>query len=428
MTRRTLASAALASLLALSPAAASALDAPPAGDFVHTPAPEQKVNTPLPVYVEYPGAPLGRVIVKYAGTGVKTWSRIEMKRVGRGWGVLIPCAGVTAGAVRYWIQGFDPNGEAAASSGDPKHPFIVPVRETTSSKPPHLPGRAAPQACEPGEAPPEEAVEPAAPPPVHPAPVHEEEPVRAEVAEHPEPAKGELGFARWWVGIAGAADFVSLPAGTALCPLTPSGTPANALSAYCTNPNGTDFPARTPAGGAQNAALVPGSAGALAGGIAPGDLRAMIAVDYALTPSVLFGGRLGYVVNSYPTGGAAVTDHHAFGAKLHLEARGTYVFGDRPLSEIGFAPTVFAGLGISEFDGHAASIVSLATSTGHPPTNQPVDIWITNGPWFLAVGGGVRYQFSQRAAFTGAARVNIAFGGAGALFTFGPEIAFQYGF
>src|ERR1019366_5717297 len=103
-------------------------------------------------------------------------------------------------------------------------------------------------------------------------------------------------------------------------------------------------------------------------------------------------------------------------------------FGERPLSEIGFAPTVFAGLGISEFDGHAASIVSLATSTGHPPTNQPVDIWITNGPWFLAVGGGVRYQFSQRAAFTGAARVNIAFGGAGALFTFGPEIAFQYGF
>ena len=43
-------------------------------------------------------------------------------------------------------------------------------------------------------------------------------------------------------------------------------------------------------------------------------------------------------------------------------------------------------------------------------------------------GRGVRYQFSPRAAFDAALRLNVAFGGAGALFTFGPDIAFQYGF
>ena len=57
-----------------------------------------------------------------------------------------------------------------------------------------------------------------------------------------------------------------------------------------------------------------------------------------------------------------------------------------------------------------------------------MNVWLTNGPWFLAVGGGARYQFSPRAAFNGALRVNGAFGGQGALFTFGPEISFQYGF
>jgi len=53
---------------------------------VHAPADEQKVNTPLPVYVESPAGSLSRVVVKYAGTGVKTWSRLEMKRIGAGWG------------------------------------------------------------------------------------------------------------------------------------------------------------------------------------------------------------------------------------------------------------------------------------------------------------------------------------------------------
>jgi|CZKU01.1.fsa_nt_gi hypothetical protein len=403
---------------------ASALAPGRDGDFVHTPATEQKAHTPLPIYLEYPGAPLGRVIVKYAGTGVKTWSRIEMKHLGAGWGVLIPCGSVTAGTMRYWIQGFDENGEAAASSGDPKHPFVVPIREELSnaSNAPHLPGRAAPQTCSEDTAPADEAVPaPATPPAARSHAAHE-------AGELPAEEAGEPTFARWWVGVSGAVDFLSLPSGSNLCKLTEAGAPANPSGDYCTNPDGSDFPVRTAGGPAQNTALVSGKAGQLTGGLAPGDLRAMIAVDYAVTSSILIGGRLGYVVNSYPTSGAAVTDHHAFGAKVHVEARATYVFGDDPLGRRGFEPAVFAALGISEFDGHAASFVTLNTTTGHPAVNQPVNVWVTNGPWFVAVGGGARYQFSQRAAFTGALRVNAAFGGTGALLTYGPEIGFQYGF
>jgi hypothetical protein len=416
----------LATAFAIALTAAPRASADPLnGDFVHIPATEQQVNTPLPVYVEYAGS-LGRVVIKYAGQGQKTWSRVEMKRVGAGWGGLVPCNALSAGVVRYWIQGFDESDEAVANSGDPKHPYVVPIRETITSKPPHLPGRGAPETCtdQPTEPPAEAA---AAPPPRRPkdAPEHDEDETPVEPARR---AAGEGAFARWWVGVSGAADVVSVPGGVDLCKLTSSGIPANTTGEYCTNPDGTDFPSRASSGRTMNGALVKGAAGQLPGGIVAGDLRAMIAVDYAVTPSILVGGRLGYVLDAYPTAGAAVTDHHAFGAHAHVEARVTYVFGDDPLVRVGFAPAVFAAAGVAAFDGHEASIVSYTTTANHPTVNQPVDVWRTGGPWFLALGGGARYQFSPRTAFTLLARANAAFGGVGALFTFGPEIGFQYGF
>ena len=194
---------------------------------------------------------------------------------------------------------------------------------------------------------------------------------------------------------------------------------------YCTNPDGSDFPSRS--NGSQNASLVPGEAGTVTAGVHPGNVRALVAVDYALSPEILVGVRLGFVLNTYPSGGAAVQNRHAFGPGLHVEARGTYVFGDAPLTHEGFAPTVFVAAGMAEFSGHVASIVSMTQKASSEPISQPVDVWLTSGPWFLAAGGGARYQFSARAAFNGAVRVNAAFGGA-TLFTYGPEIAFQYGF
>ncbi len=387
-------------------------ETPPAGDFTHTPATEQKVNTPLPVYAEISGIAIARAVIKYQGAGMSEWARVDMKRLGKGWGAVIPCGAVTAGTLRYWIQGLDADGDAAASSGDSKHPFEVPIRSDIDSEAPHLPGRAPPQACEEGATAEREHVD------------RGEEP--AETSRETENrATGSSLYARWWIGVAGAVDFLSLPGGNDLCALTSNATPANASGYYCTNPNGSDFPSRTDS--TQNSALIPGQAGQVASGFHAGDLRALIAVDYAVSPEILVGGRIGYVLNSYPSGGAAVLEHHAFGPKVHVEARGTYVFGDSPLAHEGFAPTVFVSGGVAEFDGHATSIVSMSQKASSVAISQPVNLWITGGPWFLALGGGARYQFSQRAAFNAALRLNVAVGGIGALFSFGPEIAFQYG-
>lgn len=233
-------------------------------------------------------------------------------------------------------------------------------------------------------------------------------------------------YARWWIGVAGAIDVLSLPSGNDLCALNSRTAPINTLGYYCTNPDGSDFPSRTDA--TQNSALIAGHAGEVRGGFHGGDLRALVAVDYALSASFLLGARVGYVLDTYPVSDAAVRERHAFASRLHAEARGTYVFGDAPLAREGFAPTLFVGAGVSEFDGHVASVVAMTQKASSLPIIQPVNIWLTGGPWFVAVGGGARYQFSPRAAFNVALRANAAFDGVGVLFTFGPEMAFQYGF
>ncbi len=392
---------------------------PPSGDFAHTPPAEQKANTPLPVYVEYPGeGTVARVVVKYRGATASDWSRVDLKKLGSGWGGLIPCGDVTRGVMRYWIQGFDDGGDPVASSGDPKHPFTVPIRDDISGEAPHLPGKPAPKACS-GDT---------DCPPGLPGCASEKE-SGGEGDKESESSEGGKGseepatYARVWVGIsAELPEFMSMPAGEALCKLTNQGFPANSANVYCTNPDGTDFPSR--ANPTQNSNLTnPTQAGNSDGGLQLGNVRVMGTFDYALSPSFLVGARLGYVFNAY-TGQAAVSGGRALGPKIHAEARATYLLGDHPLMHTGFALMGFAGLGLSEFDTHVTSVVSLANVAGQ----QPVNLWITDAPFFVAIGAGIRYGFSLRAAFTAAARANLVFGGNGFLPAFGPEVGVLYGF
>jgi hypothetical protein len=398
----------------------------PSGDFAHTAVAEQKVNTPLPVYAEYPGTlQVARVIVKYKGATGADWSRVDLKRSGNGWGGVIPCGDVTRGTMSYWIQGFDDGGDPVAASGDPKHPYTVPIKDDIAGEAPHLPGKPAPKSCSEGDS---------DCPPGLPGCGGEKESSggegEGESSEGESEAESEKGrersgntYARFWVGVsAELPEFLQMPGGDDLCKLTPTGLPANSANMYCTNPDGSDFPSRVSP--VQNGHLsIQGQAGHADGGFTLGDVRVMAALDYALSPSFLIGGRLGYVFNAY-TGQSAASAGRALGPKIHAEARATYLFGHEPLMHAGFAPMVFLGTGISEFDAHVMSVVTLDNVAGQ----QPVNIWITDAPFFVAVGGGIRYQFSLRSAFTAAARVNAVIGGNGFMTTYGPEVGILYGF
>jgi hypothetical protein len=394
----------------------------PSGDFEHDPAPEQKEDTPLPIHVEYAGnSKLERVVLKYKGAQMREWTRLELKHVeGNGYEGVIPCADVTRGTMRYWVQAFDNTGEPVAATGDPKHPYYVIIRDKITSEPPHLPGKEAPHSCE----------ETDCPPGLPGCKRKKGEGGPAEAGGAGEAAagagaggdEGEVSekkkgqgpkYSRVWFGLSFAVDFLSLSPVSNVCKRDGSGNAVNSQGYYCYDA-GNDFPATV---GGNLALRVPGS-GSTVGSLQVGDVRLLLAFDYALSPNLLAGARAGYVFNAYP-GTRAV--HFP---PVHIEARATYLLGDAPLMRGGFAPMGFAGLGLSEFDGHQSTLVSF-NQVGM--AQRTVDVWGTDAPFFIVLGAGARMQFA-RAAITAALRLNLVIGGNGLLPTFGPEIGVLYGF
>jgi hypothetical protein len=396
--------------------------AQPGGDFIHSPAEEQRVNTPLPVFVGFTGsAKVARVLLKYKSENARGYRVVPLAKRDGGWGGVIPCASVERGVMRYYVEGFDSEGDPVASSGAANNPFFVPIRWRISASAPSLPGSPPPKTC--GEQAAHEE-RPEAPARKH---GDDEEQTTDESESKPTkpsaPAPAPGSYARWWVGVTSSIDLVSLPGGTDVCKLTSSAVPANSMGYYCTNPrDNSDYPSRATTG--QNASLTPGNAGSTNGGIAARDWRVLLAVDYAISASALLGVRLGYAFGTYP-GQAAVTDHHAFSSPFHGELRGTFLFGDAPLANLGFAPYASGGFGVAEYDAQTTVFVRQSNIVG----SIPLQAWVTGGPFFVDVGTGARYAFSLRSAFSLGARGTLAFGGGGGIVpTIAPEVAFQYGF
>ncbi len=400
----------------------------PTGDFEHTPAREQAVHTPLPVYVEYTGTtPPAQVVVKYKSSTMTAFKRLVLGKVKGGWGGLIPCGDVTFGVMRYYVQGFDAHGDPALNSGDPRRPYLVPIRPSISGEAPSLPGASPPERCTEAQ-----ALAPAPGEPAGPVTLREDggecssnAQCKSEVCEQNKCAArahkraGGRQFARIWIGASGSVDALNMPSASDVCVRNAGGQPVNSAHYYCTDPNAGDFPKNT----AQNATFSQGTAGKAEGGIHSGDVRALLMVDYAATGNLLVGVRFGYVLGKYP-GNAAVSDGRAFGLPLHFEARATYVFGEDPLVRSGFAPYGFAAAGVAPFDASQTVMVTQSGIAGQ----RPLLAWITGGPFFVAAGGGARYAFSARAAFLMGLKLTGAIGGSGFLPTVEPELAVHLGF
>jgi hypothetical protein len=216
------------------------------------------------------------------------------------------------------------------------------------------------------------------------------EPERAPAPEPP-PPPAPPALHRLWVGVAFEGDLMNLRNATDVCLLDPrTGNALNGGTYECANADGSDFPARGEADpqGKQNASIKQGASDRVAGGLAPTNVRVMASVDYALTESVLVGGRLGYTFNRYP--GSA---QPAFGP-LHLEARVTYLAAAHPLTEGWIAPAFVAGMGLGEWSA------AVPVTVINKDTNQQgqVNAWAVAGPFFVAAGAGVRIAAGDRVA------------------------------
>jgi hypothetical protein len=133
-------------------APAPAAKGPPAagGDMVHTPAPEQTVLTPVPVYVELAeGVEAVKVIARYKAFGATDWKTIELRKIGNGFGAEIPCqeVGSATGDLSYYVQATDGAGDVVSTSGSRNAPNKVAIKNEISGEAPHLPGKPASAQC-----------------------------------------------------------------------------------------------------------------------------------------------------------------------------------------------------------------------------------------------------------------------------------------
>ncbi|MEO7109839.1 MAG: hypothetical protein ABI183_05335 [Polyangiaceae bacterium] len=403
---------------------------PAPGDFAFDPVVEQAERTPIPIYVEFAeGSPPARVVVKYRSAAMSSYKTLGLAKMFNGWGGLIPCADVTIGVLRYYIQGFDSDNEPILNSGDPKHPFMLRVRSEISGAAPSLPGKPPPARCSSGATPTEaEQVEPEEETPKladGEACLRDDQCSSASCNGESHVCTSEVRsrnrFARIWFGLSGSIDFVPMPSGNDVCLLTPAAAPANNANFYCTTPDGNDFPNRASA--AENGTLTAGNAGNASGGIFVGNVRVMATLDYAVSQHVLAGVRLGYVFDTYPAQ-AAKSEGHSFFAPVHFEARATYLFGSDPLQRTGFRPLVLFAAGLSEFDADQTVMVTQTGVAG----SRPIQAWHFGGPFFVAAGAGVRYAFSPYHAVVTALKLEGAIGSSGFLPVVSPELGVQLGF
>ena len=102
------------------------------GDMTHTPASEQAVLTPVPIYVELPdGITAVKVIARYKPFGATEWKTVELRRMSKGYGGEVPCLdiGSTTGDLSYYVQATDANGDVVASHGSRQAPDRVSNQE-----------------------------------------------------------------------------------------------------------------------------------------------------------------------------------------------------------------------------------------------------------------------------------------------------------
>jgi hypothetical protein len=223
---------------------------------------------------------------------------------------------------------------------------------------------------------------------------------------------------RVFIGVSVAIDLYPVPGAQNVCALNSSGTgPLTSGNPYsCLTTGGSAFPGTSNPAINSNIRTGPGSSDQVLGGFAHGPLPIMVSGDYVLNPNMMIGARIGYEALTIPTGSAF--------PPLHLEARYTYLLGHDAVSAK-LAPIVFVGAGAGEFD--AMVPVQVLPKNGGAPLN--VNAWLTAGPVFAALGGGVRFQLGKKVYATGALKLQGAFGGtAGFLFGVVPELGIAYGF
>jgi hypothetical protein len=135
----------------------------------------------------------------------------------------------------------------------------------------------------------------------------------------------------------------------------------------------------------------PRSGNEVSGGAQLATTRILAGYDRLIVPNIELGVRAGFAFG----GGPKTPTGNAF-LPLHLEVRGTYIFGTNPLERKGLRPYVHLSGGVAQIDGRVlVPIYATATDFANKHVAD-LAAWRRTGIGFIGIGGGLMYAITPR--------------------------------
>ncbi len=402
-------------------------------DIVHDPPLEQRILTPVPLYVEVAeGLQAAKVQVRYSPFGLPEWKTLDMKRSGPGFVAEIGCAdiGTATGDLKYFIQVIDANGDVVASSGTRNLPNTVAIKNQLSGAPPHWPERPPPSACANSADCPPDLPGCAAQRRI--AKEHGDKGEDTPCADDRECREGlscMVGACRSLARIDGRCDSdsgcrtgSSCRDGSCIAPPPRNWVSLSAEQDVLFVPEASDacvsqdkfacFAGETPYAAATPSAPAAGRGGDVGGGPALATTRILLGLDRLVTDNVSVGARIAYAFGGAPArvGGPSFFPYH-------LEARASYWFGSRPFWSAKLRPFVSLAGGKAQVDAKKEVTVQSELSLA---------AWRKTGTSFVAVVAGAMLAVGGGGGVVGELKGMQMFGTSGA--ALGAEIGYAIGF
>jgi len=401
--------------------------APSGQGLSHTPPAEQRVDTPVPLYVLLAAELVEdakKVTVTYLAPGASDWHTMIMKKMGeRGYAINVPCAELSKeGELKYHITITDADGAIVTGIGSRSEPLKTAIKQRIDGEPPSWPGFAPPELCVKLEKGPEQCIDDKQCNPGYSC-------VGGECVEKPTAVEEpkETGPKQNWVTLSFVPD-ISIFSGADVCSVSVQ----ESDHFVCAREDGSRYVG----------VPTPGVGNSVSGGLALSTLRLVAGYDRLFLGNILAGVRLGFAFRTQSNDNASFLP-------LHAEVRGSYFIGRNPFEKLGARPFVFASAGLAQVDTPVSvEVLEDATACGANPSNQnspctkPSNPLIDNstieprvqkltafkqaGQGFIALGGGLQYAPLERVAINVGLRANITL--PVVTFVLSPEVGATVGF
>ncbi len=404
-----------------------AAPAAPAGKGLsHTSPPEQRVNTPLPLYVDLLKELLEdakKATVTYLAPGAADWKTLILKRVGeQGFGINVPCADIkTEGDFKYHITVTDSDGAIITGVGSRSAPLVTTIKPKIDGSPPSWPGFAPPEVCGAVESGPKQCLD-------------DNQCNTGFVCTNGECAAKSEGLGddkpkgpkRNYISLSFSPD-ISIFSGNDVCSIDEQQN----QHFVCARADGTRYLGVPTADVANN----------VNAGLAVGTLRITAGYDRLILDNIMAGARVGFAFRT------ASADDAKF-LPVHFEVRGGYYLGKKPFERLGARPFVFLSGGLGQIDSGvtvevledgvacgaaiAANPDSPCTKvtdgnrTGPEPRIQKLTAIKQAGQGFVSLGGGLQYAVSDLIAFNVGLRLGLTL--PVTTFVLSPEVGATIGF